>query len=329
MDVAPKTGYFGKMAEISNGKDTTTGHWELAGAPLVDGFTTYTEHGFPKKVMEEFRAKTGHDYLGNYASSGTVVLDELGEEHMKTKKLIVYTSADSVFQIAAHEDVIPIEELYRICKVTREMLDKYNVARVIARPFVGKPGAFERTYNRHDYSMVPEDDTMLDILSKNDVPVTAVGKIGDIFAHRGTTQEMGTKGNADGIAKMKAIQEAGTEGLVFVNLVDFDMLFGHRRNPQGYYDALKEVDGFTTEFMKQMRDDELLIYVADHGCDPTYKGSDHTREYVPLLTYSPGFKEAGTLGIRETFADISATVLDNFGLKDQAKVGKSFMDQLK
>jgi len=326
----PELGYYGIMSEFSYGKDTTTGHWEMAGAPVKEGFSTYTENGFPKEIMDEWKEKTGYDFLGNYAESGTVILDEFGEEHIKTKKLIVYTSADSVFQIAAHEDIVPIEELYKICKITREMLDKYNVARVIARPFVGdKKGEFKRTYNRHDYSMIPEQDTMLDILKKHEIPVTAVGKIGDIFAHRGTTAEIPTKGNADGLNKTMELLNKEQNGLIFVNLVDFDMLYGHRRNPQGYYDALKEADNFTNDFMNKMTDNDMLIYVADHGCDPTHHGSDHTREYVPLMVFSPAFKESNTLGIRESFADISATILDNFNLVDKADYGKSFLSELK
>jgi phosphopentomutase len=330
LDKKSKLGSYGIMAESSHGKDTTTGHWEMAGAPVSSGFSTYTENGFPKEIMDEWKEKTGYDYLGNYSESGTVILDEFGEEHMKTKKLIVYTSADSVFQIAAHEDVIPIEELYRVCKVTREMLDKYNVARIIARPFIGnKKGEFKRTYNRHDYSMLPETDTMLDVLKSQDIPVIAVGKIGDIFAHQGTTEEISTKGNTDGLNKTMELLKKGQKGLIFVNLVDFDMLYGHRRDPKGYYEALKEVDSFTKDFMSEMTDDDLFIYVADHGCDPTYKGSDHTREYVPLMVYSPSFKENVTLGIRNSFADVSATILDNFNLLDKAECGESFLNKLR
>jgi len=280
--------------------------------------------------MDEWREKTGFDYLGNYAESGTVILDKLGEEHIKTKKLIVYTSADSVFQIAAHEEVVPLEKLYEVCEITRKMLDKYNVARVIARPFVGKKkGEFKRTYNRHDYSMIPKENTMLDILKANNIPVVAVGKIGDIFAHRGTTEEIPTKGNTDGLNKTTELLSKKQEGLIFVNLVDFDMLYGHRRNPQGYYNALKEVDDFTEKFINRMTENDLLIYVADHGCDPTHHGTDHTREYVPLMVYSPAFKEKGTLGIRNSFSDISATILDNSNLYDKSKYGESFLKALK
>ncbi len=330
LELKPEKGYYGIMSEYSFGKDTTTGHWEMAGAPVKSGFSTYTNTGFPKEIMEEWKEKTGYDFLGNYAESGTVILDKFGEEHLKTKKLIVYTSADSVFQIAAHEDVVPIEELYKICKITREMLDKYNIARVIARPFIGnKKGEFKRTYNRHDYSMVPESNTMLDVLKDNDIPVVAVGKIGDIFAHRGTTTEISTKGNTDGLNKTMELLNKKQNGLIFVNLVDFDMLYGHRRNPRGYYDALKETDTFTADFMNKMSDDDLLIYVADHGCDPTHHGTDHTREYVPLMVFSPSFKEQGVLGIRSSFADVSATILDNFNLVDKAEFGKSFLSNLK
>lgn len=330
LELKPEKGYYGIMSEYSNGKDTTTGHWEMAGAPVKSGFSTYTDTGFPKEIMEEWKEKTGYDFLGNYAESGTVILDKFGEEHIKTKKLIVYTSADSVFQIAAHEDIVPIEELYKICKITREMLDKYNVSRVIARPFIGnKKGEFKRTYNRHDYSMLPEGNTMLDVLKANNIPVVAVGKIGDIFAHRGTTTEIPTKGNTDGLNKTMELLKQKQNGLIFVNLVDFDMLYGHRRNPQGYYDALKETDTFTADFMNKMSDEDLLIYVADHGCDPTHHGTDHTREYVPLMVFSPKFKEQGVLGIRNSFADISATILDNFNLVDKAEFGESFLSNLK
>ncbi len=322
----PEKGYYGIMAEYSNGKDTTTGHWEIAGTPLKDGFTTFTDTGFPKEIMDEFKEKTGHDYIGNYAESGTVILDKYGKEHVDTKKLIIYTSADSVFQIAAHEDVIPINELYRVCKISREILDKHNIARVIARPFIGSEGNYKRTYNRHDYSMEPKGLTMLDQLKESDIPVIAVGKIGDIFAHRGVTEEIPTQGNRDGMDKTLQLLEKNRKGLVFVNLVDFDMLWGHRRDPQGYYNGLKEADEFTNEFMSKMSNNDIVIFVADHGCDPTYKGSDHTREYVPLLVYSPSFKESGTLGIRGTFADISATILENFGLKGD--FGTSFLKNL-
>ncbi len=325
---SPELGYHGMMAEYSYGKDTTTGHWEMAGTPVKDGFSTYPK-GFPEDIMKEWSKRTGYGYLGNYPESGTVILDKYGKEHLETKKLIVYTSADSVFQIAAHEDLVPVEELYKICKITRELLDPHNVARVIARPFIGEPGNFTRTYNRHDYSMIPEKNTMLDYLKESNVPVIAVGKIGDIFAHRGTTQEIKTKGNTDGLNKTMDLLKSRQKGLIFVNLVDFDMLYGHRRKPQGYYDALKEADLFTEDFIKNMQDDDLLIYVADHGCDPTYRGSDHTREYIPLMVYSPSFKEQGSLGIRDTFADISATILDNFNLNDKIDFGKSFLGKLK
>lgn len=325
----PQKGYFGAMAEFSNGKDTTTGHWEMAGTPLKAGFATYTETGFPKEIMDEFKEKTGYDYLGNYSESGTVILDTFGEEHIKTKKLIVYTSADSVFQIAAHEEIIPIEELYRVCKISREMLDKYNVARVIARPFIGNPGKFERTYNRHDYSMEPESQTMLDTLKENNIPVIAVGKIGDIFSHRGTTVEIPTKGNKDGMEKTLELINKKQNGLIFVNLVDFDMLWGHRRDVSGYYNGLKEADLFAEKVMNLMSNDDVLIFVADHGCDPTHTGTDHTREYVPLLIYSPSFKETGSLGIRTTFADVSATILENFGLLSKSSFGTSFLNDLK
>ncbi|WP_219836473.1 phosphopentomutase [Paenibacillus sp. R14(2021)] len=320
---------YGKMAEVSVGKDTMTGHWEIAGLKVMVPFRTFPD-GFPDELIHAFEARTGRGVLGNKPASGTEILDELGEEQLNSGKWIVYTSADSVFQIAANEDLIPLEELYRACEIARELTmdERYAVGRVIARPFVGKPGAFKRTSNRHDYAVKPPEPTVLNALQEEGYDVIAVGKINDIFCGEGITEALSTMSNADGIAKTIEILDRPFRGLLFTNLVDFDSLFGHRRDPQGYAAALEEFDRAVPELMKQLGERDLLVVTADHGNDPTYAGTDHTREYVPLLAYSPALKQPSSLGVRDTFADIAATIAANFGVKRPAN-GLSFLDELK
>lgn len=318
---------YARVAELSNGKDTTTGHWEIAGLITEKAFPTYPE-GFPADLMAEFERETGKGTIGNYPASGTQIIADLGEEHMKTGKLIVYTSADSVFQIAAHEEIVPIADLYRYCEIARRILKgDHPVSRVIARPFVGTPGNFTRTENRRDYALQPPTDTLLDVLKANGKTVTGVGKIEDIFCHRGLTDSYHTGNNHAGLDKLEDLLKADTgSGLIFVNLVDFDMLYGHRRNPEGYRDAIEYMDAFIPRLTAAMKDDDALIITADHGCDPCHTGSDHTREHVPLLWYSKGVK-GGHLGNLRSYADISATILDLFGIKSDL-AGTSFASKL-
>ncbi|MFO7820341.1 MAG: phosphopentomutase [Halanaerobacter sp.] len=317
---------FGRMKEKSHGKDTTTGHWELAGLVSEESFPTYP-HGFPKEVMDEFHEAIGRESLGNKAASGTVIIEELGAEHFKTGKPIVYTSADSVFQVAAHEEVIPVDELYEICKKAREILQgEHAVARVIARPFVGELGELTRTANRKDFSLTPPQKTVLDSLKEAGKDVLAVGKIENIFAGQGITAAQHTKDNMDGVDKTLNYLRGDNEGVIFSNLVDFDQKYGHRRNPAGYAEALKDFDQRLPEIMESLNDDDLLILTADHGCDPTYQGTDHTREYVPLLVY--GAQSGVDLGTRETFADLAATIADIFSVAGTGN-GSSFGRELK
>jgi len=301
---------FGLMCEASPGKDTTTGHWELMGLPLQKPFKVFHD-GFPKEIIDRFVSETGRGILGNKPASGTAIIDELGPEQKASGKWILYTSADSVFQIAAHEDVIPLTELYEACEKARRMLDSYYVSRVIARPYIGKPGSYKRTYNRRDFSIAPESDTVLDILVKAGIEVLGIGKIHDIFAGRGVSRNIHTEGNGDGIIKTleEMTKPSGKrKTFIFANLVDFDMLWGHRRDTAGYAKGLKQFDDALPEIKRTMRDNDLLILTADHGCDPAFKShTDHTREYVPLLVYSHGMKSTN-LGIRTTFADVGATV---------------------
>jgi phosphopentomutase len=280
--------------------------------------------GFGSEIISEFLKVTKlPGFLGNKAASGTVIIQELGEEHIKTGFPIVYTSADSVFQIAAHEDIIPVETLYRICEETRKMCDKYGIARVIARPFTGRQGNFTRTKSRKDFPMIPSGDTALDILKRNHYPVVTIGKIEDIFAGRGITKAMHTKDNNDGMACLVKELSITMQGLIFINLVDFDMVYGHRNNAAGYAGALRDFDAFLPELLPLIKPGDLLIITADHGCDPTHPGTDHTREYVPLLVYSPDIPSQN-LGTRQTFADVGATILDVFGLSHSLP-GKSFL----
>lgn len=311
----PKTdapaGAYARLAERSNGKDTTIGHWEIAGIVSADPLPTYPE-GFPEEVLAPFRAATGRGVLANAPWSGTAVLDAYGEEHMRTGDLIVYTSADSVFQIAAHEEVVPIEKLYEYCRIARDLLKgKHGVGRVIARPFVGTgKGAFKRTSNRHDYSLEPPAQTMLDAIKASGLDSIAVGKIHDIFAGRGDTEYIYNKSNADGMNHTTDYANKDFQGLCFVNLVDFDMVYGHRRDIDGYANALSEFDAWLGDFIKTLGEDDLVLITADHGCDPAYTATtDHTREYVPLLILGKGVKPVN-LGTRDSFADIAATVTE-------------------
>lgn len=294
---------FGKAMEASSGKDTTIGHWEIAGIIKTNPFPTYP-NGFPPEIINEFEAKTGRKVIGNCVASGTEIIDRLGEEHVKSGALIVYTSADSVFQIAAHEEIVPIEELYRYCEIAREML---SVGRVIARPFVGEVGRFKRTSNRHDYSIEPEGTTILDELKSAGKDVLGVGKIYDIFAGRGLTHYVRSKSNMDGVDRTLDYLKQDNRGLIFTNLVDFDMNFGHRRDVPGYKAALEEFDARLPEIISLMKEDDLLILTADHGCDPTHSGTDHTREFIPIMVYGKGI-QGGDLGIRSSFADIASTI---------------------
>jgi phosphopentomutase len=307
---------YGKMAEVSPGKDTTTGHWELMGIQLKQPFPLYPD-GFPPEVMDRYAAETGRGWLGNYPASGTVIIDDLGEEHMRTGKTIVYTSGDSVFQIAAHEEIIPVDELYRICLTAREILrGQHEVSRVIARPFVGSLGRFERTANRHDYSVSPPEPTLLDILKESGLMVYAVGKIKDIFNGQGITDAVHTQDNMDGVDKtIAAMGQHHQRGLIFTNLVDFDAKFGHRNNPEGYANALVEFDRRMPEIMDALAEDAVLVITADHGNDPTTPSTDHSREYVPILITGKPVRHQVHIGVRETFADLAATIADILGVK--------------
>lgn len=316
-------GSYGKMAEASRGKDTTTGHWELAGIILKEPFPTYPD-GFPDEVIESFRKEIKRDILGNKPASGTKIIEELGEKHMKTGSPIIYTSADSVFQIAAHEDIISLDELYDICKKARRILTgKHGVGRVIARPFIGSPGNFSRTENREDFSLEPTGMTMLDRIIDGGKSVYAVGKISSIFAGKGISKSNHTVDNMETIdATLKYLAEMES-GLLFVNLVEFDMIYGHRRNVRGYGEALKDFDRRIPEILAKMKKDDLLVISADHGCDPTYKGTDHTREYVPLLLSGQLVKDDYNLGVRSSFSDLAATITELLGV-EAVENGTSF-----
>lgn len=319
--------YYGKMAELSRGKDTTAGHWELMGLIMDKPFPTFP-HGFPDEILSEIKEKTGVEFIGNYPASGTEIIKELGEEHIKTKKPILYTSADSVFQIASHVDVISLERLYSICKVARKVLDKYRVVRVIARPFSGKPGEFQRTADRRDYSILPSGKSILEFMLESGHNVYGIGKIGEIFAFRGFTEVIHTKGNIDTMETIIKIMEQVNNGLIFANLVDFDMLYGHRNDPHGYAKALEEFDGWLKGAMEKIGRDDVLIITADHGNDPTTPSTDHSREYVPLLVYSPAFTSSKSLGIRQTFADVGQTIGENFLGREVLGAGTSFLNLL-
>lgn len=320
-------GSFARMKEASRGKDTTIGHWEIAGMISHEPLPTYP-NGFPKEVMEEFEKQTGRKTLCNLPYSGTEVIAEYGKEHVETGALIVYTSADSVFQIAAHEDIVPIEELYRYCEIARGILQgQHGVGRVIARPFLGEEGNYQRTSNRHDFSLVPPRDTMLDQLIANGLETYGVGKIFDIFAGKGIQHTQRIKNNQDGMEKTLELQEKDFHGLCFVNLVDFDMTYGHRRDIDGYAQAATDFDVQLETFMSRMKEDDVLMITADHGCDPGYKGTDHTREHTPFLIYGNSIKDNNSVGTRESFADIAATVLELLGVGNNTD-GKSMAAQV-
>jgi phosphopentomutase len=320
----PVSGAFGRMIEVSPGKDTTTGHWELMGLQLQQPFPLFPA-GFPPAVMDEYEQRTGRGWLGNYPASGTVIIEELGPEHMRTGSTIVYTSGDSVFQIAAHEEIIPLEELYAICETARSILTgPYEVSRVIARPFIGQPGAFTRTSNRRDFSVSIPTPTLLDILKQHGYMVHAVGKIEDIFNQQGITSAIHTKDNMDGVDQtLEAIRTQIQPGLIFTNLVDFDAKFGHRNNPRGYADALIEFDQRLPELIAALKEDDLLILTADHGNDPTTPSTDHSREIVPILLAGAQVRPGADIGTRTTFADLAATLADIFNLPGTG-YGQSF-----
>jgi len=320
-------GSYGRCALRSNGKDTTTGHWEMAGIILEQAFPTYP-NGFPPVVIDNFIKETAvPGILGNIAASGTEIIKVLGEEHVKTGKPIVYTSADSVFQIAAHEEVIPLDRLYEICEIARRILDgEHKVGRVIARPFLGQPGAFYRTENRHDYAVPPPRENLLPALADEDLDVVCIGKIASIYDSLGVTQDLTAKNNEQSIDQtIKALKDS-TRGLIFSNLVDFDMLYGHRRDTEGYAKALEHFDSHLPEIESAMRDGDVMMITADHGNDPTFPGSDHTREYAPLLVYGKTARAGVNLGTRESLADIGQTIAENFSLRLTA--GKSFLDRI-
>jgi phosphopentomutase len=327
--VAAPIASHGRMAEVSKGKDSTTGHWELMGVRTERPYPTYPD-GFPPDVLDAFREATGHDVIGNIAASGTQIIQDLGDEHVATGKVIVYTSADSVFQIAAHEDIVPLEELYRICEVSRAILKPpHEVSRVIARPFKGFSGAYERTPNRHDYSIKPPRHLLLARLAERDIPVQAVGKIADLYADTGISEKMTSKSNAQGMEVLARIYAAndGTDTLYLLNLVDFDMLWGHRNNPEGMARDLVAFDAWLGGFLAAQKDGDLLLLTADHGNDPTTPSTDHSREYVPLLAKLGGVETGVDLGVRETFADLGATLAEFFSLS-APDLGRSFLTEL-
>ncbi len=316
-----------RLSELSRGKDTTVGHWEIAGVVSERPLPTYPD-GFPQEVIDEFIKRTGREILCNKPYSGTQVISDYGDEHVRTGKLIVYTSADSVFQIAAHEDIVPIETLYEYCRIAREILrGEHGVGRVIARPFIGESGSFTRTSNRHDFSLEPPKKTMLDYIKESGLDSIAVGKIFDIFAGQGVTDHTFTKGNTDGMEKTLALADRDFEGLCFINLVDFDMLYGHRNNVDGYANALTEFDVWLEKFIPKMREDDILMITADHGCDPGYICStDHSREHIPLIVYGKHIKPAN-LGTMTGFCNIGKTVLDYLGVENDI-AGESFLGEI-
>ncbi len=323
------TAHFGKLQEASVGKDTMTGHWEIMGLNIDKPFKVYPD-GFPQELIQALEEKTGRKVIGNKPASGTEILDELGEEHMKTGAIIVYTSADPVLQIAAHEEVVPLEELYQICEIARELTlsPEFLVGRIIARPFLGEPGNFKRTTNRHDYALKPFERTVMNELQDANYDVIAIGKIADIYNGEGVTESLRTKDNMDGMDKLNEVVRKPFHGISFLNLVDFDALYGHRRDPIGYGEALEAFDARLPEVLEALTNDDLLIITADHGNDPTFEGTDHTREFVPVLAYSPRFTKGTELPASETFADIGATIAENFQVP-MPKFGRSFLSYLK
>lgn len=326
-------GYFMAMNEASNGKDTMTGHWEMMGIRTDKPFITFTEHGFPKELIDELEKRCGRTIIGNKAASGTEILEELGEQEVNEGKLIVYTSADSVLQICGNEETMGLETLYHYCEIAREltMRDEWRVGRVIARPYVGKKrGEFKRTSNRHDYALKPTGPTVLNALKDAGYDVISVGKINDIFVGEGITESNHSDSSVHGMQQTIDIAKRDFKGLCFTNLVDFDALWGHRRNPVGYGEEIEKFDKKLGELLPLLREDDLLILTADHGNDPTYKGTDHTREQVPFIAYSPSDTESGKLDASDTFAVIGATIADNFGVRmPEGTIGTSMLDQIK
>lgn len=321
-----------KMREISNGKDTMTGHWELMGLKITEPFLTFTDTGFPQEIIETLEAKTGHKIVGNKSASGTEIIKEYGEHHMKTGDLIVYTSADSVLQIAMHEEIIPIDRQYEISEIARDIMMKpeWKVGRVITRPFIGdSPETFKRTPNRHDYALKPFSKTTLNFLEDDGYDVIALGKIVDIFDNYGVTKYQKTVSNDDGMVKITEAAQQAFEGLCFLNLVDFDALYGHRRDPIGYGKAIEAFDAQLPALIERLNEDDLLIITADHGNDPTHHGTDHTREFVPMIAYHKNIKQGKTIPTRETFADLGMTICENFNTKEKPSIGTSFLDELK
>jgi phosphopentomutase len=319
-------GAYGRCTLRSPGKDTTTGHWEMVGIHLATPFPLFP-NGFPPEIMREFEKRTGRSALGNKAASGTEIIKELGEEHMRTGSPIVYTSADSVFQIAAHEAIVPVPELYRICEITRDLMSgPWEVGRVIARPFIGEPGNFRRTANRHDYAVPPPPGMLLDRLEEKKIEVRSVGKIADVFLSRGITRQQKTANNTEGMANTLEAMQGFERGLVFTNLVDFDQQYGHRNDVEGYARALEEFDAWLPEFRASLRPDDLAILTADHGCDPTTPSTDHSREYTPLLAFGPRVRAGADLGLRETLSDIGQTVAENFATSIEK--GTSFLSEI-
>lgn len=319
---------FGKLSEISKGKDSTTGHWELAGLPIAFDFTYYPD-GFPDYILNRFLEKTGcKGFLGNKAASGTEIITELGEEHCRTGFPIIYTSADSVFQIAAHEDIIPLKQLYEICKITRTevLIEPEIVGRVIARPFIGGKGNYKRTTNRHDYSLDPFGDTILDVLSENSINTIAIGKVIDLFNERGINQKLPTKSNSEGCNQLLNVASNVEDSFIFTNLVDFDVYFGHRNDPEGFHGALRDFDKFLPEFLNTLDETDLLIITSDHGNDPTTPSTDHSREYVPLLVYKKN-KTGNNLGTRKSFSDVAKTIGDFYNVPNKL-YGTSFLNEL-
>jgi phosphopentomutase len=322
------TGVVGRIAEMSDGKDTTIGHWEMIGVYSETPFPTYP-NGFPDEILDEFSKRTGRGVLGNIPASGTEIIKQLGEEHINTGKFIVYTSADSVFQIAAHEEVVPINELYKACEIARDILKgQHAVARVIARPFIGEKDNYTRTANRRDFSLSPPIDTILDHMKNNKYDVIGVGKIEDIFNKKGITDAIHTKDNMDGVDQTINYMKEDNKGLIFTNLVEFDSKWGHRNDVEGYGNGLKDFDNRLVEIIDNMEETDVLFINADHGCDPTFPGTDHTREYIPFIAYGKSLKEGVNLGTRKTFADIGQTIADIFELPS-LPVGESFLDMIK
>ncbi|GEK34448.1 phosphopentomutase [Kurthia sibirica] len=326
--VAQPTAYYGRMEEASVGKDTMTGHWEIMGLNIDTAFKVYP-NGFPDELLQKLEELTGRKVLCNKPASGTQVIEDFGKEHMETGALIIYTSADPVLQIAAHEDIVPLEELYKICEIARELTQQpeFLVGRVIARPFLGEPGNFKRTSNRHDYALKPFGRTVMNEMKDAGLDVIALGKIADIYNGEGVTQSIRTKNNTDGMDQLINVLKTDFHGLSFLNLVDFDAEYGHRRDPIGYGEALEEYDRRLPEVLALLGDDDLLLITADHGNDPTFPGTDHTREYVPIIAYSPRFKVGAALSDIQTFASLGATVADNFNVK-LPPFGKSFLPEL-